>query len=329
MSVRSSKSAEEQADYRRRAAAGQVGAVPVAFRMPPPVAPLSPEVEVELVDRTARLVHAALEAWLLQQSSKNTRDTYRRAWQAWCAWCVDHGESWLDPRHGVGAAWLADMEAAGVAAATRRLRMVAVRSAMRELTFEALSVAGDPFVRCRHPKVPDVSTTVPLSDDDVHRALAAATRLGGRHRTLVLLLAVCGLRASEAAQVVEGTVRESPWGMLATVQRKGGVQALVPLPPVIVEAAGVDGWPLDGWSGQRARDRITYLLRQVSEAAGVGLHPHQFRHWHATVALREGVALERVQDSLGHADPVTTQRYNRARNVVENHSAFTVLKFVE
>ena len=319
-----------QQEYRRRKAAGEVIAKPLPqFCEPPPVVPLTDGERGELIDRHSEQVQTTLVAWLIRQPTQNTRVTYRAAWQAWCKWCVDHGENWFEPRAGLGAAWLADMERAGLSGSTRRLRMVAVRGAIFELMLEGLSVGGDPFARCRQPKVDDVSATVPLTDDEVHGALATATVLGGRYRTLLLLLGVVGLRASEAAQVVECTVRESPWGPVASVLSKGGGHKLVPLPPLVVEAAAVDGWPLEGYVGGRPRDRVAYMVRRVGERAGVRLHPHQFRHWHATVALREGVPLERVQDSMGHSDPATTQRYNRARVVIEGHSAFTVQRFVE
>jgi len=205
--------------------------------------------------------------------------------------------------------------------------MTAVRAAMVELTLEGLSAGGDPFARCRAPKVPKVSSTIPLCDDEVHRALDAATRLGGRYRTLILLLGVDGLRASEAGQVVKGTVRRSPWGPVAQVVRKGGELGIVPLPAVVVEAAAVDGWPLDGWSGSNPARRVSYMVEKVGVAAGLpGLHPHQFRHWHVTVALREGAKIEHVQDTMGHASPETTQRYNRARNVIENHTGALVAR---
>jgi len=314
-----------QQDYRRRKAAGEVGRVPVAFVPPPPAVPLDDDERWSIVHRHSELVHACLAGWLLSLQSPHTRRAYRQAWQAWCRWCQDNGESWLEPRRGLGGVWLASQEAAGVSAATRKLRMSAVRAAMVELTLEGLSVGGDPFQRCRTPKVPKQSATIPLCDDEVHRALEAATVLGGRFRTLILLLGVDGLRASEAGQVVKGTVRRSPWGPVAQVVRKGGEVGLVPLPPVVVEAAELDGWPLEGWSGRNIGGRVAYMVKVVGDAAGLpGLHPHQFRHWHVTVALREGAPLERVQDSMDHASPVTTQAYNRARNVVENHTGFLV-----
>lgn len=321
--------AERQRAYRQRVKNGEPIGPLLAPVVLPPIIELTPVERSELVAESVRLAHATLAGWLLNLPNKNTRATYRAAWQAWCAWCEEVGESWIEPRRQSGGAWLAYMQAQGLSAATRRVRAVAVRGALLELGLEGLRMGADPFQRVKLPKVDDVSSTVPLTDDEMARCMDAATALGGRYRTLVLLLGVVGLRATEAAQVMSGTVRDSPWGLVADIERKGGLRGLVPVPDVVAEAAAIDGWPLEGASSRRPRDRVTYMVKLIGERAGVaGLHPHQFRHWHVTKALASGVALERVQDSMNHASPVTTQRYNRARVVIEGHSAFTVARYV-
>ena len=59
------------------------------------------------------------------------------------------------------------------------------------------------------------------------------------------------------------------------------------------------------------------LIRRLARRAGIKawaqLNPHSLRHTHATHARDEGVALDVVQDTLGHNDQRTTQRYDRAR----------------
>lgn len=320
------KTAAAQAAYRERKAAGLV----VPRRDPlleRAVTPLDDDERHDLEVRMMDVVQSTLAAWFLGQRSKNTAATYRRAWQAWVEWCTEVGESWLEPRRGVGAVWVAAMERDGLAAATIRLRMAAVRSGLLELSLEGVRMGPDPFLRVRAPRVADVSTTIPLTDDQVRRAIDAAQALGGQHLCTVLALAVMGLRASEVAQLSASTVKPSPWGPVADIVGKGSKAALVPVPEVVLAASRIAGWPCDGQA--RNRRRIAYLVSTVGEAAGFPLHAHQFRHWHATVALREGVPIERVQDSLRHESPTTTQRYNRARVVVEGHSAFTVAGLLE
>lgn len=320
-------------DYRRRRDhGGEIGQAlqPAAWTYPEPSAPLTVEERHERYTRQAELMHQALAAWLGRQRSKNTALTYRRAWQAWCAWCVANGECWFEPRRNVGIVWVDEMKAAGLADGTILVRMTAVRQGILELACEGLSAGGDPFGRMKSPKGQRNSTTVPLADDEVHRALAAAGRLGGQYLTLMLLLSGVGLRASEAAQIVEGTVRDSPWGPVAAVVRKGGHEELVPVPAACVEAAAIDGWPLDGWLGVHERHRVATMVRMVGREAGVpGLHPHQFRHWHVTTALAAGVPLDIVQQSVDHQDPKTTMRYNRVKDLLVRHSAHTVMARVQ
>lgn len=315
------KSPEAQADYRRRKAAGLVEPKrdPLLERE---LVPWDDETRAVEGARTRDMVNRTLAAWLLNQTP-NTRAAYRRDWQTWVAWCDEVGLSWLEPDRQQGRVWVAAMVQAGASPATVRRRVAGVRGALLELSLEGLRLGGDPFLGVKVPKVADVSTTVPLTDDEVRRALEAARRLGGKHLTAVLALAVMGLRAGEAAQLSSSTVRNSPWGIVADIIGKGAKPALVPVPAVVVEASKIAGWPCEGARAAN-RDRIYYLVGLVAVEAGMSLHPHQFRHWHATVALREGVELAKVQDSLRHSDPKTTQRYNHARQVIDGHSAFVI-----
>jgi integrase len=198
-----------------------------------------------------------------------------------------------------------------------------VRQALIELSVEGLRVGGDVFARVAGERVSDVSSSIPLSDEQVFAVLRSATELGGQHRTAVLLVAVMGLRSFEAGQVTAQSVKPSPWGLVAEITGKGGKRALVPVPGIVSDSAAVAGWPMDGRRGS-GRERVRYLIRLSAEAAGVTVSPHQFRHWHATTALNAGVPLHVVQDSLRHTDPATTQRYNRARHLAENQTS-TVL----
>ncbi len=67
---------------------------------------------------------------------------------------------------------------------------------------------------------------------------------------------------------------------------------------------------------------VARIARLVSIEGEVS--PHSMRHTHATLALDAGVPLHDLQDSMGHADPRTTRRYDRARGRLEKSSAYTV-----
>lgn len=321
------RSAEAQRAYRARVAAGEQTREQVPPRDPlPPVVVLAPNERAELESQWDVHYRRTISAWLIRQRSAHTRKAYQRAWNRWLSWCRDHDIDPIEPEHGAGGVFISDLRTKGYSEASLTQWRVAIRQGLLELSAAGLRSGGDPFARVAPFPPPGVSTVIPLRDEDVAAMVRAARELGPQHLTAVLMLAVMGVRAFEAGQVGSKTVKRSPWGWVAEITGKGGKRALVPVPEVVRQAALEAGcWPIDGRKGS-GYERIRYLVDQVAEHAGLHVSCHQFRHWHATTALREGVPLERVQDSLRHADPATTQRYNRARVVVEGHSAFVIEK---
>lgn len=80
-------------------------------------------------------------------------------------------------------------------------------------------------------------------------------------------------------------------------------------------ASSQDELPAAGMAAYRYTSAYEQLLRLFASAdLPRGASPHSLRHSYATEALRLGAALQDVQDALGHADPRTTQRYNRSRH---------------
>ena len=73
--------------------------------------------------------------------------------------------------------------------------------------------------------------------------------------------------------------------------------------------------------------RIT-LPEQMAKAAGIEgqISPHSLRHTFATIALDAGTTLHDLQDSMGHADPRTTRRYDRARHTLEKAAGYDVAR---
>ena len=51
------------------------------------------------------------------------------------------------------------------------------------------------------------------------------------------------------------------------------------------------------------------IVKQVGDRAGIHAYPHKLRHTFATVGLRNGMPLEKLQELLGHANPQTTLIY--------------------
>lgn len=131
------------------------------------------------------------------------------------------------------------------------------------------------------------------------------------------------------------------------VTRKGGKRAKVALPAPAVDAlsallgttaaqgtevVGVDAASADAplfttATGKRwATSEAFRTVQRLARVAGIEgrVSPHSLRHTHATLALDAGVTLHDLQDSMGHADPRTTRRYDRARGRLEKSSSYTV-----
>ena len=67
------------------------------------------------------------------------------------------------------------------------------------------------------------------------------------------------------------------------------------------------------------------VKRHVAQALGeewaAKISPHSLRHTFATIALEAGASLRRVQYAMGHTDPRTTERYDRARENLSDNAA--------
>jgi len=178
------------------------------------------------------------------------------------------------------------------------------------------------------------STTPGLNADGLRRLLTAATAHSPRTAALTHLLVLTGLRISEALNARVTDLGHDRGHRTLTITRKGGRPGRVPLPPPVTRtldaylaartsgplflaANGVDPYPY-----RSAYDQ----LRRTAHTAGLPgadtLSPHSLRHSFATEALTLGAPLQDVQDALGHADPRTTRRYDRARHNLDRSPTY-------
>jgi site-specific recombinase XerD len=167
-----------------------------------------------------------------------------------------------------------------------------------------------------------------------------------RDRALLRLLADLGLRVGEALaldadslthnrgrrtvryRAKGGRWRERPLtaGALAAIEDYLGARARLAGRPV--ETLGGALFATTGRGGQPGRldepaafRLVRRLARQVGLPSAGRLSPHSLRHAFATNARELGVALEDVQDAMGHADTRTTRRYDRGRFALERDPA--------
>jgi integrase len=162
--------------------------------------------------------------------------------------------------------------------------------------------------------------------------------LSRRDHALACLLALNGLRISEALNAdIEHLGRERGHRTL-TFTRKGGKVATIPLAPRTARAIDLcvgereEGPIFLNRDGTRRLDRhdATRIVKRLSRRAGIEktISPHSLPHSFITAALDAGFALRDVQEAASHADPRTTMRYERARRSLDRHATYVVATFV-
>ena len=162
--------------------------------------------------------------------------------------------------------------------------------------------------------------------------MAAGLGTAAEH-ALISLLALNGLRVSEATSAdIEALGTERGHRTLA-ITRKGGKKAVIPLAPRTARAIdltigkGCEGPIFTTLSGQRLdRHAAGRIVRRVARKAGFvkKIGPHTLRHAFITAALDAGVPLRDVQEAASRADSRTAMRYDRARVSLDRHAIYVV-----
>ncbi|HTW08936.1 MAG TPA: tyrosine-type recombinase/integrase [Acidimicrobiales bacterium] len=194
-----------------------------------------------------------------------------------------------------------------------------------------------PALHVRRPHVDYESHATALDSNEVGAVLVAAGLRQAAEHALVSLLALNGLRVSEATGAnIEALGLERGHRAL-TVLRKGGKVVTVPLAPRTARAIDLavgersEGPLFLGADGERLdRHGAARVVRRVARRAGItkSVGPHTLRHAFITAALDAGVPLRDVQEAASHADPRTTMRYDRARVSLDRHATYVVAAFI-
>jgi len=125
-------------------------------------------------------------------------------------------------------------------------------------------LSESPFLGVAWPTVSEDSPTTGLTRDELRRLIAVANDDGSRSAALITLLAINGLRITEAiSRHVEHLTYDQGHRVLL-LERKGGKRAKAPLSPAVVRA-------LDGYLGDRASGPIFITASgKVSTAPPLG-----------------------------------------------------------
>ena len=280
-------------------------------------------------------VQVALAGFLAGYSG-NTRLAYHQDLRQFASWCHNQDLGLLAVRRihiELFARWL---EHQGAARATIGRRLSTVAGFYRYCVEEEL-VTHNPAANVRRPRLRQESTMSGLDRNELGAFLVQAGLSGTRDHALACLLALNGLRVSEALDADVDDLGLERGHHTLRVSRKGGKTVVIPLAPrtarTVYLAVGErnEGPIFTTDTGERMnRHQAARVVRRLAKRAGIDkkVSPHSLRHSFITAALDAGVALRDVQEAASHADPRTTMRYDRARRSLDRHATYIVATFV-
>ena len=289
----------------------------------------------------ARLLSRAelAAAGFLARYTGLTREAYATDLRLLFEWCAQHELDALDDvtrahlelfgRH------LEHERGNAVASVLRRLSTV--RCFYRCCVIDG-TIGRSPAEYLRMPRLfVDDSRRLGLDRIELGALIAAARASTPTDAALITLLALLGLRVSEACAVrIEDYAATERGHRVLTLVGKGGKPATMPLPVPVART-------LDACAGDRAgrlllrrdgtpmtRKSAALVVARLAKRAGIGKHvtPHVLRHAYVTACLDAGVPLRDVQIAARHSDPRMTMRYDRARNNFDRHANYIVAGFI-
>jgi integrase/recombinase XerD len=265
-----------------------------------------------------------------------TREAYALDLRQYAAWCHQHHIRLFDARRADIECFARDLEGRGRARATITRRLCTIAGSCKYAVEEEL-LDHSPAAHVRRPRVDYESHATGLDRNELGSLLVAAGLGSAAEHALVSLLALNGLRVSEATGADIENLGIERGHRTLVITRKGGKVATIPLAPRTARAIDlaigerIQGPIFSDASGQRLdRHGAGRIVRRIARRAGLGKNvgPHTLRHAFITAALDAGVPLRDVQEAASHADPRTTLRYDRARASLDRHATYIVAAYL-
>jgi integrase/recombinase XerD len=286
---------------------------------------------VPVVSVFSNTERAALAGFLAGYSGL-THQAYELDLRQYASWCQAHQLRLFAARRADIECFARDLEARGRARATITRRLCTVAGFYKYALEEDL-LDHSPAAHVRRPRLDYESHAIGLDRNELG-ALLVAAGLGppGEH-ALISLLALNGLRVSEAVGADIAALGIERGHRTLVVTRKGGKVVTAPLAPRTARAIDLavgertEGPVFQAADGRRLdRHGAARIVRRTARQAGItkNVGPHTLRHAFITAALDAGVPLRDVQEAASHADPRTTMRYDRARASLDRHATYIV-----
>jgi integrase len=218
--------------------------------------------------------------------------------------------------------WVSELTSSGLSGSTVR-QAHRVFSLLMETAVRSKRLSSNPAIGVKLPRAGKPEKTFLT-----HEQVTALADAAGEWRTVILVLAFCGLRWGELAALRVGrvdtmrrriSVAESvtePDGKLIWGDPKNHQRRSVPIPRFLVDeldvlkaGKGPNDLMFTGARGGVLRNGN--FRRDVFNPAAVkagldGLTPHELRHTAASLAISSGANVKAVQRMLGHASAAMT-----------------------
>jgi integrase/recombinase XerD len=245
-----------------------------------------------------------------------TREAYALDLRQFTTWCRARSLNLFVVRRADIEGFARDLEAKGRARATLTRRLCTIAGFYKYAVEEELP-GHSPAAHVRRPRLDYESHATALDRNELGALLVTAGIGSALEHALISVLALNGLRVSEATGADLEHLGLERGHRTLTITRKGGKVVTIPLAPRTARAIDLaigertDGPVFLTGDGRRLdRHGAGRIVRKTARRAGIteAITPHTLRHAFITAALDAGVPLRDVQEAASHADPRTTMR---------------------
>ena len=243
-----------------------------------------------------------------------TREAYALDLRQFATWCRARSLNLFAVRRADIESFARDLEARGRARATVTRRLCTIAGFYRYAVEEEL-LEHSPAAHVRRPRVDYESHAIALDRNELGALLVDAGLGPPAEHALISLLALNGLRVSEATGADIEHLGVERGHRTLTITRKGGKVVTIPMAPRTARA-------IDLAIGERTEGPV------FPATDGRRLDRHGAGRVVRKVALDAGVPLRDVREAASHADPRTTMRYDRARGSLDRHATYIVAAYV-
>lgn len=288
--------------------------------------------------------------WITRQKSHHTRRGYARAFKRWEEYARSTGVHPLHAKFMLADSYANHLESAptqrrvkggkaGESAPTgppmsdtSRAQALSACGSFYTYAIRAKAADADPFSGVNRPYIdPDYSPTKGMLPEETVKLIETARDWSPRSYALVTVLYLLGPRIDELLRLDAHQIEYDRGHYVLPLRTKGNKKQFGTLTPLALDALrtylnGRDAGPMfttasgERWTEPQVWKHLRVLARRAGIPAATSIKPHTLRHNFITDYLAiEGARIDFVQAAAGHTSSRTTARYNRRRELPENH----------